>query len=142
LPAPPPHRPASPTGPGALPPARRSRAGDLARHLDMAVIGEVCLGVGLAGYRSVLSHFIGDAAGSHAALLGALAQADRAALRERAHALKGASASLGLCALQAAAARLEARGDTLSASGRAEAARELRALLETTRDLLQRMGLL
>jgi HPt (histidine-containing phosphotransfer) domain-containing protein len=108
----------------------------------MAVIGDVCIGIGLAGYRKLLSHFLADPAGSHAGLLAALAQAERGAVRERAHALKGASASLGLRALQAAAARLEAAGDALPDAACAEAAVELRALLETARGLLQRMGLL
>ena len=36
---------------------RRFRASDVATHLDMAMIGDVCVGVGLAGYRSVLAGF-------------------------------------------------------------------------------------
>ena len=106
----------------------------------MAVIGEVCVGVGLAGYRSVLASLLDDESGSQAALLAALAQADRAAVRDRAHAVKGAAASLGLRALCAAASRLETDADRLDGSDRSAAAADLRCLLDTAQALLQRMG--
>jgi HPt (histidine-containing phosphotransfer) domain-containing protein len=124
----------------AATPQRRFRASDVATHLDMAVIGDVCVGVGLAGYRSVLSSFFQDNSGSQAALLAALDAADTAALAERAHAIKGAAASLGLRALNLAAARLEAGGSALTPPACADAATELRLLLATARALLQRMG--
>ena len=136
--------PALPTAAGAAAAApaarRRFRASDVATHLDMAVIGDVCVGVGLAGYRSVLAGFLGDESGSQAALLAALDQADTARLRERAHAVKGAAASMGLRAVQAAASRLETEAGSLPATACAEAAADLRSLLDTARALLQRMG--
>jgi HPt (histidine-containing phosphotransfer) domain-containing protein len=137
--------PASPSHPAetvfALPaPTRRFRASDVARHLDMEVIGDICVGVGLAGYRSVLAGFFQDGSGSQAALLDALDAADTRALAERAHAIKGAAASLGLRAVNRAAARLEAERHTLSITACAEAATELRDLLATVQALLRRMG--
>jgi signal transduction histidine kinase/CheY-like chemotaxis protein len=138
--------PPSPTPPAAgsaavaVAPRRRFRATDVATHLDMVVIGDVCVGVGLAGYRSVLASLLGDESGSQAALLAALDQADSAAVRDRAHAVKGAAASLGLRALCAAASRLETDADRLDDSDRSAAAADLRSLLDTAQALLQRMG--
>jgi len=121
-------------------PRRRFRASDVATHLDMAVIGDVCVGVGLDGYRSVLAGFLGDESGSQAALLAALARADSDAVRERAHAVKGAAASMGLRALRDAASELETEAGKLGDAERAAAASQLRDLQETARALLQRMG--
>jgi two-component system, sensor histidine kinase len=138
---PPPAPPPAPAPPAAGAARRRHfRASDVAIHLDMAVIGDVCVGVGLAGYRSVLVSFLDDESGSQAALLAALARADTGALRERAHALKGAAASMGLRAVQAAASRLETEAHHLNDADRAAAAANLRQLLQTARALLQRMG--
>lgn len=139
---PPPQPPAMPAAPDAPAAPARARRGDrdVSRHLDMAVIGQVCLGVGLAGYRSVLAGFLGDESGTQAALLAALERADRAALSERAHTLKGAAASLGLRAVRSAAQRLESDAAALDAAACSAAAAELRALLATARALLQRLG--
>ena len=137
-------RPAEAPAAAGTAPRRRFRASDVATHLDMAVIGDVCVGVGLAGYRSVLVGFLGDESGSQAALLAALGQADTDvdtdAVRERAHAVKGAAASMGLRAVRDAAGRLEAEAQPLGDAERAAAATDLRSLLETARALLQRMG--
>ena len=119
---------------------RRFRASDVATHLDMAVIGDVCVGVGLAGYRSVVVGFLGDESGNQAALLAALDQANSEAVRDRAHAVKGAAASLGLRAVCEAASRLEVEAAHWGDVDRAAAAAELRGLLATARALLQRMG--
>jgi len=137
---------ATPHAPTTAPPApaglvrRRFRSGDVARHLDMVVVGDVCVAVGLAGYRSVLASFLGDESGSQAALLAALLAADQAALPARAHAVKGTAASMGLRSVQAAAARLETDAANQSAEACAAGAAELRDLLATTQALLQRMG--
>ena len=137
-----PSRPADAPAPAAAStaPRRRFRASDVATHLDMSVIGDVCVGVGLAGYRSVLVGFLGDESGSQAALLAALGQADSDAVRERAHAVKGAAASMGLRAVGDAASRLETEAQHLSDAERAAAATDLRSLLDTARALLRRMG--
>jgi CheY-like chemotaxis protein len=121
-------------------PRRRFRASDVATHLDMAVIGDVCVGVGLAGFQSVLHGFLADESGSQAALLAALEQADRATVRDRAHAVKGAAASMGLRALREAASRLETQAHELAEAELAVAATDLRELLQTAWALLKRMG--
>ncbi|MBL8352632.1 MAG: Hpt domain-containing protein [Burkholderiaceae bacterium] len=115
-------------------------AGDIAAHLDIGVIGKVCRSIGVAGYRSVLESFLADASGRQAALLAALDRADLAALQGRAHALKGAAASLGLTAVRSIAERLECDGESLDARACAEVAAELRVRLQTTGELLQQMG--
>ena len=124
------------------PPQRRFRASDVAEHLDMGVIGDICVGVTLNGYRSVLGGFLADEGGSLHALLAALAADDTAALAARAHAVKGAAASMGLRAVQVQAALLEATGDSLSPLQCQAAAASLRQRVDTVRALLQRMGFL
>ena len=133
-------RPAEAPAAADTAPRRRFRVSDVATHLDMAVIGDVCVGVGLAGYQSVLVGFLGDESGSQAALLAALGQADADVVRERAHAVKGAAASMGLRAVRDATSRLETEAQHLGDAERAAAATDLRSLLDTTRALLQRMG--
>lgn len=119
---------------------RRRRDGAIASQLDMTVIGDVCAGIGIAGYRSVLGSFLACDSGSQAALLSALDDFDRAVLRERAHSFKGAAASLGLTALRAFGEALEDDADRLDGRSCERAATDLRALLRTTRSLLQRLG--
>ena len=106
----------------------------------MGVIGDICVGVTLNGYRSVLGGFLADEGGSLQALLVALAAADSPALAARAHAVKGAAASMGLRALQLQAALLESTGDSLSPEQCRAAADHLRERVDTVRALLQRMG--
>jgi hypothetical protein len=136
--------PSPATLPAAAPAAagerRRFRTSDVAAHLDMAVIGDVCVGVTLAGYQSVLIGFLDDEGGSAANLLRALDQGEAASLRTLAHAVKGASASLGLRSIQALALRIEAEGAGFDAEACADAAGQVRTLMATTRALLQRMG--
>ncbi len=133
--------PGTPAAPAAADtPRRRFRASDVATHLDMGVIGDVCVGVTLAGYQSVLASFLQQEAGSPVKLLAALDQADTAALQALAHAVKGASASLGLRAVAALALQIETAGAGFDAAQCSTAAAELRALLDTSRALLQRMG--
>jgi CheY-like chemotaxis protein len=119
---------------------RRFRASDVATHLDMVVIGDVCVGVSLTGYRTVLSGFLDDESGSQATLLAALDGGDAAALPALAHAVKGAAASMGLRAVQAAALEIERGGAHFAPADCAAAAATLRERLATTRALLQRMG--
>ena len=131
-----------PAAPAAAPGRRRYRASDVAEHLDMTVIGEVCLGVTLVGYQSVLRGFLDDPNGSLASLLATLEAGDTAAIPARAHAVKGGAASLGLRALNVLAARLEAPAEGESPADSTADALALRALSDTARGLLQRMGLL
>ena len=124
----------------APPPRRRFRAADVALQLDMTVIGDICVGVSLSGYRSVMVGFLNDESGSQAALLAALDSATPALLPALAHAVKGAAASMGLRAVHALAQRIEADGAGYSALDCSDAAAALRDRLETTRALLDRMG--
>jgi HPt (histidine-containing phosphotransfer) domain-containing protein len=136
-------QPAAPSPDASPRPAqRRFRASDVAEHLDMGVIGDICVGVTLAGYRSVLGGFLADEGGSLHALLAALAAADGPALAARAHAVKGAAASMGLRAVQVQAALLESTGDSLSPLQCQAAAARLQERVDTVRALLQRMGFL
>jgi HPt (histidine-containing phosphotransfer) domain-containing protein len=112
----------------------------VAAQLDMAVIGDVCVGVTLAGYQSVLTGFLNDESGSSAHLLTALERGDAASLRPLAHAVKGAAASLGLRAVQALALQIETEGASYDPDTCTSAAAQLRDLLDTARALLQRMG--
>ena len=128
--------------PPAPPPPRRFRASDVAEHLDMGVIGDICVGVTLNGYRSVLGGFLADQGGSLHALLAALAAADTPALAARAHAVKGAAASMGLRAVQQQAGLLESTGDRLSPAECQAAAASLRERVDNVQALLQRMGFL
>jgi HPt (histidine-containing phosphotransfer) domain-containing protein len=123
-----------------VPPRRRFRSSDVAQHLDMAVIGDVCLGVSLAGYRDLLASFLTDNAGCQSELLAALDGADTAALTPLAHALHGAAASMGLIGVQALAQRIEVEGASYTASECRVQALSLRELLDMTAALLQRMG--
>lgn len=130
--------PSAPPAPQA--PRRRFRAADVAVQLDMVVIGDICVGVSLSGYRSVTLGVLNDESGSQAALLDALDSARTAALPALAHAVKGAAASMGLRAVHALAQRIEADGAGYSALDCHAAAAALRDRLATTRALLDRMG--
>ena len=133
----------APTLAGPRPSApRRFRASDVALHLDMSVIGDVCVGVSLKGYQSVLAGFLHTEGGSLAALLASLGRADATALPALAHAVKGVAASLGLRQVQALAAALEADGAALGAAQCQAAAARLREQAQTAQALLQRMGFL
>ena len=119
---------------------RRFRTSDVVAQLDMSVIGDVCVGVTLAGYQSVLTGFLSDDGGSAAHLLTTLDTADTPKLRAAAHAVKGASASLGLRSVHALAMAIEAEGANYRAAECTSAAALLREHLATAKALLQRMG--
>lgn len=122
-------------------PRQRFRAGDVASHLDMGMVGEVCIAVSLPGYRSLLEGFLGDEAGSFEQLYRALETQSIHTLARAAHSMKGAAASLGLQALAQLALRIEREGGTLTATQCQEAAAELRELQHIAHALCQRMGL-
>ena len=130
---------AAPMGPRMI--RRRFRAGEVASHLNMGMVGEVCIAVSLAGYRSLLEGFLGDEAGSFDQLYRALDTRSTDAISPAAHSMKGAAASLGLQALAQVALRIEKEGGTLTARQCQEAAAELRELQHTAHALCQRMGL-
>ena len=133
--------PAPPAAP--VTPARRHRfrAGDVGQMLDMAVIGELCVGLSLDGYRGLLRDFLSDDQGALAALRTALAAGRSDELKARGHAVKGTAGSLGLSALQALARRIELEGPGWSADDCTLQAQALDELLDRARALVQRMGL-
>ena len=134
--------PAKPLAPAPGPDApRRFRSADVAAHLDMATIGNVCVGVSLSGYRQLLTGLIADQAGNQAALLAALDGAHVDALHDLAHSIKGAAASLGLRSVAAVARHIEAEATGMSADDCAVQAALLRQHLADTQALLLRMGL-
>jgi HPt (histidine-containing phosphotransfer) domain-containing protein len=106
------------------------------------VIGDVCVGVTLQGFGQLLRGFLEDDSASLARLLAALDQADAATLKPRAHAVKGAAASLGLKAIQQLARDIEVVAHQQDASHCQQSARRLRELVATARALCQRMGFL
>jgi signal transduction histidine kinase/CheY-like chemotaxis protein len=132
--------PAAPVAPQA--PRKRFRAGDVASHLNMGMVGEVCIAVSLQGYHTLLESFLGDEAGGFRRLYLALDTQSLEALPTAAHSMKGAAASLGLRALAQAAQRIETEGLTFSAAQCQEASAEFRELQHTVHALCQRMGLL
>ena len=122
-------------------PRRRFRAGDVASHLNMGMVGEVCIAVSLPGYRSLLESFLGDETGGFAALYQALETHQLDELQSAAHSVKGAAASLGLQAVAQAALRVEKEGREFGGTQCDEAAVELRELHQTAHALCHRMGL-
>jgi CheY-like chemotaxis protein len=121
---------------------RRFKAADVGTLLDMALIGEVCVSVGLSNWQKVAAGLLDDQAGSLGALSAALDQGPGAELAALAHAVKGASASLGLKALSAKALEIERRGASFQPAEAVQAAQDLRACRAETRALLQRMGMM
>jgi two-component system, sensor histidine kinase len=124
----------------ARPVRKRFRPGDVAAHLDMAMIGDVCIGVSAHGYRSLLHSFFQDESGALDSLLGAI-DSTPTDLRAPAHAFKGAAANLGFHKLASIALQLEKNG---VAPDEASATRTRIELLEAwsmAHALCQRMGL-
>jgi HPt (histidine-containing phosphotransfer) domain-containing protein len=78
---------------------RRFRAGDIAQHLDMVLVGELCLAVTVAGFQGLMNDFWSDASGQMERLLGALRVQSLSELPELAHSMKGSAAALGCVGL-------------------------------------------
>lgn len=127
-------------------PARlRFRRGEVAQWLDLEAIAEICLGVGLAGYRSLLGGLLGEESDALTELLQSLDPgADPAGVRAAAHKFKGAAASLGLKRLAATAAEWEqaAAAAPLDAEQRARAMQQVSDDFHRSRALCERIGYL
>lgn len=123
-------------------PTRRFRAEDVSEQLDMKVIGELCVGIKLAGYQQLLGGFFADESGVQAKLLATLEAGQAQNLKPLAHALRGSSASLGLRGLAATVRLIEIDGATWTPEQTTAAGGQLRQQLGTVRGLLQRMGFL
>ncbi|BEU97092.1 response regulator [Acidovorax sp. DW039] len=120
-------------------PRRRFKSGDVAAHIDMPMVGEVCVGVTVQGYRSLLQSYFTDESGSLDAMLAALKGADQEEVRATAHGFKGASANLGFHRLAALAFQLEKQ--EYSEGSRDEIRDRLLQSWEMTHALCVRMGL-
>ncbi len=143
-----PGAPAAPAAPSPAPgpaPARRARPrvrpGDLAELLDMNVLGDICVGIGIDGLRPLLQGWLADDSGARAALRAALEAGDGGQIRPLAHAVKGSAGSLGLKAVQALARRLELEADDTGPAAGAEAAAALDVLVQRSQAVCRRMGL-
>lgn len=120
-------------------PRRRFRSGDVAAHINMPMVGEVCIGVTVQGYRSLLQGYFSDESGSLDALLQALQGGEPESLRAAAHGFKGASANLGFQKLADLAFELEKHEE--NGKSLHEARTQLLAAWEMTQALCLRMGL-
>lgn len=120
-------------------PRRRFKSGDVAAHIDMPMVGEVCVGVTVQGYRTLLQSYFTDESGSLDALLAALHGADQEGVRATAHGFKGASANLGFHRLATLAFQLEKQ--EYSEGSRDEVRERLLQSWEMTHALCVRMGL-
>jgi signal transduction histidine kinase/DNA-binding NarL/FixJ family response regulator/HPt (histidine-containing phosphotransfer) domain-containing protein len=119
---------------------RRFRAGEVAQALDMAVIGELWVGISIDSYRTLLQGFFADESGSMQILRSALQSGESGLLKEHAHAVKGAAGSLGLRALHVLAREIEQEGAGFDAAACTLRADALDQTLEHTRALCERMG--
>lgn len=117
---------------------KRFRPGDVAAHLDMSMIGDVCIGVSAQGYRSLLHSFFQDESGALDALLDAI-DSTPTDLRASAHAFKGAAANLGFHKLASIALQIEKNGVTADETTATRS--ELLDAWTMAHALCQRMGL-
>lgn len=122
-------------------PRRRLRTADVAENLDMLVIGQVCLGVTITGYRKLLEALFSEQSGSFHGLLDALDRVELSEIRDFAHAFKGEVSVLGLHALAQQARHCEQEGTTFTPTDCQEAAQKLRECWQISHALCQRMGL-
>ncbi|MEY4755091.1 MAG: hypothetical protein RJA44_2766 [Pseudomonadota bacterium] len=134
-------RPADPEPPvETSAPRGATPAGDLKRLLDMEMIGQMMVAVGVDSYRMLLTSFLSDEHRTQAELFELLEQADDARidreLRSAAHKLKGAAASLGLRELARQARELEQlQSAAADQPARRALAAQLRADLQLTHAL-------
>ena len=132
--------PSSGAAPAAVP-RRRFRAGEVAEHLNMVMVGDLCVGVTLKGYQSLLEGVLGSESQSYRDLLAALEEGRTADLLELAHSFKGVAASLGLTALAKIALTVEKQGYSFTAEDCAQWSESLQEAWKTTFAICARMGL-
>jgi len=120
---------------------RRFRAGDLEQHLNMVLVGEICVAMKINGYRILLDHFFMDESSTMSQLCDALARHQTALLQERAHSVKGAAASLGLRTLSDICKEIETTGADFDAQQCEDALTRVQDALLTSHGLTLTMGL-
>lgn len=123
-------------------PRRRFRAGDVAEHLNMSLVGELCVGVTLQGYQSLLAGVMRTDTTCYTELLSALRAGRTEALLELGHSFKGVTASLGLAALSRLALTIEKQGHGFTPDECAHHADALHECWSTTGAICARMGFL
>ena len=128
--------------PVAPKPRRRFRPGDVAEHLNMAMIGELCIGVTLQGYQSLLDGVMRTDTNAYTDLLDALRAGRTDALLELGHSFKGVTASLGLAALSRMALTIEKQGHSFTPEECSQHADALHDCWSTTGAICARMGFL
>ena len=119
---------------------RLFRSGDLALHLDMVRIGEVCLFAGAQAFSEMVHDFAYSDTGSFKILMDALATGQLANIGELAHSAKGESATLGFVAISQLAAGIEQRAPLFTPELAGAVMAELRAAWEIAKDMLLRLG--
>ena len=108
----------------------------------MAMIGDLCVGVTLQGYQSLLDGAMRTDAHCYAEVLAALEAGETDKLLELGHSFKGVAASLGLAALSRMALTIEKQGHSFSADECHRQAESLRECWNTTYAICARMGLI
>jgi len=108
----------------------------------MAMVGELCIGVNLQGYQSLLDGVMRTDSSAYTDLLEALRAGRTEALLELGHAFKGVTASLGLAALSRMALTIEKQGHGFSPEECAQHADALHECWSTTGAICARMGFL
>ena len=131
-----------PQAPSAPKPRRRFRPGDVAEHLNMPMIGELCIGVTLQGYQSLLDGVMRTDTKVYTDLLDALRAGRTDTLLELGHAFKGVTASLGLAALSRLALTIEKQGHRFTPEECNHHADALHDCWSTTGAICARMGFL
>jgi HPt (histidine-containing phosphotransfer) domain-containing protein len=86
---------------------RRFRAGDVARYMDMQLVGELCLAVTVEGFMGLMDDFWADASRQLQPLLSALEQGAYDEAVKLAHTLKGVADTLGCVGVAAMARGIE-----------------------------------
>ncbi|HSI52280.1 MAG TPA: response regulator [Ideonella sp.] len=92
----------------------RPRPGDMTRHLNLTTLGELCVLLTADGLRPLLRDFFADSGGTLPALCQALAQATPQAVRQQAHAIKGAAELVGQAGIAELAREIEHQADALA----------------------------
>jgi signal transduction histidine kinase/CheY-like chemotaxis protein len=128
--------------PKGKPRARRAlRPGAMQTHLNMNVVGEVCLIAGVSGYREMVHAFALSEAGNLALLMAGMQQKLEASLSALAHSVKGEAATLGLKGLSEVALVVEKESAAFTPEQRAQARQQLGEAWELASELLERLGL-
>lgn len=94
----------------------RFRAGDLARHLDMVLVGELCLAVRVDGFIGLMDDFWLDSSGQLCGLIDALKTNSLSSVPRLAHSMKGSAAALGCVGLAAVLRSIELESASYSPS--------------------------